>query len=255
MVFSAEWLAMREPLDHVSRDAGLLANVVSYAGANAVVVDLGSGTGSTARAFNDPVCATWTWHFIDGNQDLLNISKTRHPRSVQSVMDLKDIDKLPLDHVDLVTASALLDLMPHAWVAKLARRLQKASIAFYSAINYNGNMRWTPPHHDDQSITDAFNRHQRTDKGVGPALGPASGTVAANIFAEHGFDVSLADSPWELSPDRADLHLSLINGIGDAAAECGHSLAIDWIKARSAMAAKSIGYIGHTDLLAVPQIR
>ena len=83
MGFSANWLALREPVDHVSRDAGLLARAVTYAGPGNVVVDLGSGAGSTARAFGDADC---TWRFVDSDAKLLEIAQARHPGAEQMVL-------------------------------------------------------------------------------------------------------------------------------------------------------------------------
>ena len=214
MGFSANWLALREPVDHVSRDAGLLARAVTYAGPGNVVVDLGSGAGSTARAFGDADCT-----FDDSHAKLMELSQARHPGAAQMVFDLRDIDRLPLEGVGLVTASALLDLMPLEWVTVLAQRLQTAGIPFYGALNYNGVMRWVPRHKADADVTDAFNAHQRTDKGIGPALGPTAGAVAA----------------------------------GDAAAEAGCTQAHAWTADRRATVDEAVGYIGHSDIFAVPR--
>ena len=250
MGFSPDWLALREPVDHASRDAGLLAQAAACAGQGAIVVDLGSGTGSTARAFTG---VTWQWRFVDGDATLLDIAQARHPGTEQMVFDLRNIDQLPLDGVGLVTASALLDLMPLTWVTALAKRLQDAKIAFYGALNYNGIMRWSPEHESDAGITDAFNAHQRTDKGIGPALGPTASTVAAEVFAQHEFDVHLGDSPWELGAPEAKLHGELLAGIGNAASEMGFAQAHDWVTDRRMTVAQTAGYIGHTDILALPQ--
>nr|WP_239479939.1 class I SAM-dependent methyltransferase [Actibacterium sp. 188UL27-1] len=244
---------MREPVDHASRDADLLAQAVTHAGSEAIVVDLGSGTGSTARAFGDAACATWQWRFVDGDKALLDIAQARHSGAEQVVFDLRNIDQLPLDGVRLVTASALLDLMPLVWVTVLAQRLRAAAIPFYGALNYNGVMRWVPPHAADADVTAAFNAHQRTDKGIGPALGPTASDAAAQVFAQHGFDVRLGDSPWELGPAEARLHDHLLIGIGEAAAEAGCAQAGDWAANRRATVAQTAGYIGHTDILALPR--
>ena len=83
MGFSPDWLALREPVDHASRDAGLLAQAAACAGQGAIVVDLGSGTGSTARAFTG---VTWQWRFVDGDATLLDIAQARHPGTEQMVL-------------------------------------------------------------------------------------------------------------------------------------------------------------------------
>lgn len=249
--FSSDWLALREPVDHLSRDPDLLARAATCARPGAVVVDLGSGTGSTARAFGSSV--GWQWRFVDGEPGLLDIAQARHPGSEQVIMDLRDIDQLPLEGVDLVTASALLDLMPLDWVTALAGRLHGAGIPFYAALSYNGVMRWSPPHGADGDVTDAFNTHQRSDKGIGAALGPAAGETTARVFEHYGYEVQQRDSPWHLGASDTALHHELLIGIGNAAAEAGCAQAQDWVADRLAALSPTAGYIGHTDILALPQ--
>ncbi len=253
MSFSPDWLALREPVDCAARDSALLSRAAAIAGPDAIVLDLGSGTGSTARAFRHAICASWTWRFLDGDAGLLDIAKTRHPGSECVTMNLRDIDDLPLDGVGLVTASALLDLMPYAWMCQLAERLSRANIPFYAALNYDGQMQWTPASDFDQSITQSFNDHQQTDKGIGPAMGPKSGQLAAQALSEHGFEVALAQSPWQIASQDDELHSQLIAGIGDAADELGNELASAWVAKRTAQVATTCAIIGHTDVLAWPQ--
>lgn len=217
-----------------------------------MVVDLGSGTGSTARAFENAVDGGWQWRFVDGDPELLEVARARHPGSEQVIMDLRDIDQVPLEGVGLVTASALLDLMPLAWVTALAKRLQGARIPFYAALSYNGIMRWSPPHGADGDVTDAFNRHQRSDKGIGAALGPTAGETTAQVFTQHGFEVFQGDSQWKLGASDGALHHELLVGIGNAAEEAGFTQARDWVTDRVAAVPLTTGYIGHTDILALP---
>lgn len=253
MSFSAEWLALREPVDLAARDAGLLARATDCAGDGAIVLDLGSGTGSTARAFSADMCATWRWRFLDGDAGLLAKACTLHPNAESVVMNLRDLADLPLDGVRLVTASALLDLMPAAWMSALATRLKQANIPFYAALNYDGVMQWTPAMDSDAAITAAFNAHQQTDKGIGPAMGARSGQMSAKILADHGFDVALGQSPWRLGAAQAAMQAELIAGIANAAAEMGNTDATAWAQSRSDAIATAASVIGHTDIFAVPQ--
>lgn len=250
MGFSPDWLALREPADHAARNADLLARARALATPDSIVLDLGSGTGSTARAFGDTGC---TWRFVDADAGLLQAAQAQHPKAERVQIDLREIEHLPLEGVRLVTASALLDLMTHDWLTALARRLRGANIPFYAALSYNGIMHWSPSHPDDAAVTDAFNAHQRTDKGIGPALGPDAGEAAADIFAHEGFDVHQANSPWELGPAEALLHGQLVQGIADAAAETGNARALGWGADRLASIAQTAGHIGHIDILAQPQ--
>ena len=119
--FSSDWLDLREPADHAARDRHLLKQAAGCVGDGSVVLDLGSGTGSTTRAFKG-LLPEVTWRCVDGDQDLLDIAVDRHAGSEQVVADLRDVDAIPLDGVSLVTASALLDLMPESWIEALDRK-------------------------------------------------------------------------------------------------------------------------------------
>jgi SAM-dependent methyltransferase len=250
--FSSAWLDLREPADHDARDQRLLTLAAACARKGQVIVDLGSGTGSTARAFAGlvPGC---TWRFLDGDPSLLEIAADRHPGSEQVVADLRDVDALPLDGAGLVTASALLDLMPEDWMEALAQRLKAANVSLYAALNFNGQMAWTPALPEDMSITASFNQHQLTDKGIGPAAGPASATAALKLFRKSGFDVQSAESPWTLNDRHPALHSELLAGIARAAAEVGNASASRWLDVRRKAVRQSSIVVGHTDLLAVPR--
>lgn len=251
MGFSPEWLDLREPADHAARDPALRSQALDGLAPGQVILDLGSGTGSTARAFQDLV-PDQAWRFMDADESLLALAARRHRGSQQVARDLRAIDALPLDGVGLVTASALLDLMPLDWIAALARHLGQAGIPFYAALNYNGEMEWSPALPEDATITQAFNRHQLGDKGLGPAAGPHSVPEAKRAFEGQGFEVTVAESPWQLGPAQAALHDSLLAGIKTAAAEIGAEGTEAWYDSRRQMLSQSYVSIGHGDLLALP---
>lgn len=251
MAFTADWLALREPADHAARDGALLRRAAQAAGAAPVILDLGCGTGSTVRAMAPHLPAGTTWRLVDNDPALLALAaKAAGPETRTYSLDLADPGALPLDGVTLVTASALLDLMPRDWVAALAARL---TVPFYAALSYDGHMSWDPADPLDAPVTEAFNRHQLGDKGLGPALGPGAVTASTAIFDAAGFDVAQADSPWVLGPDTAALHASLLEGIATAAAETGLAEALDWGQRRRDRVVQTICTIGHGDILALPR--
>lgn len=258
MSFSAEWLALREPADRVARDPGLLGGAVAAAraaagGARPVIVDLGCGTGATARAFAAAGLEA-EWRLVDADPALLALAEADcGGRPFR--LDLREIDALPLEGAHLVTASALLDLMPRGWVARLAARLGALGLGFYAALSYDGAMAWAPELPEDAAVTAAFNRHQLGDKGLGPALGPQSGAVAAGLFAAAGHATRLARSPWRLGPGEAALQGALLDGIAAAAAEAGFAGAEAWRQARRAACGYAACTVGHSDLLALPRAR
>jgi hypothetical protein len=253
MGFSATWLALREPADHAARDRDLLAQAAAVAGPAPVIVDLGSGTGSTVRAFGPVLSSPATWRLVDRDPLLLaQAAAGAGPRTTLHEIDLADLDAMPLAEVTLVTASALLDLCSADWVRRLAAQLKLHDVAFYAALNYDGVMDWSPADQDDTAITTAFNAHQRSDKGFGPALGPDCAEAAAAIFTQAGFTVLEASSPWVLGPDQAALQDPLHDGIAGAAAQIGATMTDQWRARRMALVPQGQCRIGHRDLLALP---
>lgn len=253
--FDTHWLDLREPVDHAARDAGLLRAAAQFLRRRAepLAVDLGCGTGSTARAFAPHLPAAPRWRLVDNDRKLLAEARLRlGDEGIQCVeADLQAIDALPLDDADLVTASALFDLVSRDWLERLAARLSAAGIGLYSALNYDGRMEFETGHAADRAIVEAFNRHQRGDKGFGPALGPDSATALGSVLEDAGFAVEAAESPWQFGP--GPLAREFVEGVAAAVRETGfvpeRSIA-DWVGFRHAAAGRIL--VGHRDVLALP---
>src|SRR3546814_3848965 len=81
-----------------------------------------------------------------------------------------------LEGVDLVTASALFDLVSAAFIERFADAVVRAGAAVYVALDVDGTAEWSPPHPDDTAVAAAFRRDQVIDKGFGPALGDRKST-------------------------------------------------------------------------------
>jgi hypothetical protein len=253
MGFSGDWLALREPADRAARDAGLAQRACALQPAAAVIVDLGAGTGATRRALDGLLLADARWHLLDNDPALLDAAADEGSAQVRTqITDLNQIDALPLDDATLVTASALFDLVSRDWLAALTGRLRERDLPVYAALSYDGQMTWEPALDLDQEVVAAFNRHQRGDKGFGPALGPDAAQEAARLFQDAGFQVELAESPWRLSPDQAGLQRELMTGIAQAAADAGCAAAEAWLAQRLELLEKTACRVGHADLLALP---
>lgn len=249
MAFAAKWLALREPADQAARDQGLLNQAIQAAGPSPVVLDLGCGTGSTVRTLRPLLPESTKWRLVDNDRELLEIAAKEAPSSSVHLLDILDTESLPLDDVTLVTCSALLDLVTESWLQQL---VDKLTVPFYAALSYNGTMRWEPELAMDHAVTEAFNRHQRRDKGLGPALGPDSAARTATVFESAGWSTWMAPSNWVLGPDSEALHVALVEGIGQAASEAGEQGAEEWTSERVSTAPHSACVIGHADILAIP---
>src|SRR5215831_15191636 len=217
--FSADWLALREPIDSVSRSMRLTRAIADalprYRAID--ILDLGAGTGANVRYLAGKLPLPQRWLLIDRDERLLD----RAPKAWPSqCLDLQHavLDASLFAGRALVTASALLDLASDAWLQTLATRCQEAGAAVLFALTYDGRLDYAPAEPEDDLIRDLVNQHQRTDKGLGPAAGPAATSRAGELFAAAGYHVEREVSDWVLGPESASLQRSLIDGWAEAAA-------------------------------------
>lgn len=268
--FSIAWLDLREDADKRARDKPLLQQALHWVGCGdvpaqmeAIVVDLGAGTGATLRALSAPGSQHLLWRLVDHDGALLDEALRRHGKDYRIEdyqADLSITAELPLGGARLVTASALFDLVSEKFVDALVLRLialrKTWATGLYAALSYDGTTAWTPPHPFDEAVLHAFNLDQRKDKGFGAALGPAAGHYLQKALQRAGFRVQLASSPWRLGPDDSAMVGELINGIAHAVSQ-GYGLdtaALEqWKDFRLAHVQAGTCTVGHLDLLALPQ--
>jgi SAM-dependent methyltransferase len=281
--FSADWLRLREPADAAARDRRLVARVAAALATVEVpsIVDLGAGTGATLRAVAPQLGAWQRWTLVDADADLLLAARDAlaswgegrglAPSVAEGLLRLADgtrrvdiaflradlaRDALPVEgRVDLVTATALFDLVSARFVARLAAELARRGCALYAALDVDAAVEWFPPLPGDGAVDAAFRSHQTRDKGFGGALGPSATATLAAAFEASGYAVATAPSPWRLGPGDRPLTTALIEGRAAAVRETGlvaPDVLAGWVKARRD------GHgciIGHRDLLAVPRRR
>jgi hypothetical protein len=262
--FSADWLALREPHDVRARNPAVLDAVIASLKAyrSIRIVDLACGTGSTLRALSSRMAAQQNWRLCDNDLGLLaRASATTKPAGVTVTtmpLDLnRDLEAVLDGPVDLITTSALLDLVSQPWLERLAVEIAARSIPLYAALSYDGRIELNPTDPLDAAIVAAVNAHQRTDKGFGPALGPSAASCAIARFEKLGYSVVHGASDWVIGPDDRDIQMEIFSGWASAAREIGDlSLAdtVGWLtRRRDAVAAGgSTVRVGHVDIFARP---
>ena len=258
--FSAAWLALREPADAAARSTLVTRFVTdAFRGRSVVrIVDLGSGTGSNVRYLAHHLSQPQRWHLVDNDPALLDAARSLVSGDIETrVADLRHLDSSVFTNSQLVTASALLDLVSEAWLRMLVQHCQSNRAAVLAALNYDGRIACSPADDDDGVVRELVNRHQRTDKGFGPALGPEAGVRFEALLRGAGFSVLREKSDWRLGAGDTELQSQLISGWAAAAIEIAGSEA-DRIRAWEVRRLDHVAQeqseiiVGHDDVGAIP---
>jgi hypothetical protein len=262
--FSAEWLELREPYDVRARNSDVLDAVADHvAGRHSIgIVDLACGTGSTFRAIASRLAPRQDWRLVDNDLGLPGRAALLARPSRNSVraapVDLAlDLEAALDGPIDLVTTSALLDLVSQEWLERLVVEAAVRRLPVYAALIYDGRVALAPADPLDRKIVATVNQHQRRDKGFGPALGPGAAAAAIQHFRRAGYTVVQGRSDWRFAPQDLAIQLAVLGGWALAANEVGDLRSADiagWLERRRdlAGAGRSTMRLGHVDVFARP---
>ena len=284
----ADWLRLREPADVAARSNALTRAIADaiLPGAPLSLLDLGTGTGSNIRYLAERLPAPQRWLAVDQSAALLAALPERitswatasghdtwtdnahcavrgaHLRceieTYQGDLGTLDDSRIFAGR-QIVTASALLDLVSESWLRALAARCRAGNAMALFTITYNGRFECTPADAEDEVVRDLFNRHLKTDKGLGgPAAGPDAAAIAEQCFLQAGYRVRREPSDWQLGPADREMQRVLIDGWADAATEIAPGRATDIARWRARRlvpveAGHSRVVVGHDDLAAWPR--
>ena len=263
--FTADWLELRAPADTTARSRQLTDALINLCTSkNSLrIVDLCAGSGANMRYLAPRFRQKQHWLLLDNDRTLLAraVSSPGDPDLISCESQCCDLartlDRLDLSGVDIVTASATMDLVSADWFDRLAERCLGARSVLLFVLSYDGRIIFDPVDSLDTAVRDLFNRHQVTDKGFGPALGPTAPRYMVDRLQALGYRVETATSDWCLGEDQAGLQDAVIAGYADAASENApeeSSEIGDWRRRRlTALAAgRARLVVGHVDLLAYP---
>jgi hypothetical protein len=258
----SQWLALRAPADTAARSTILTKTVAGLLprGQRIRILDLATGTGSNLRYLAPRLPGPQEWLVVDRDATLLAEVPREMPADVRvetRCQNLALLDAGMFAGRHLVTASALLDLVSDAWLRLLAERCRAAGAVALFALTYNGESHCSPSEPEDDAIRDLLNRHQKTDKGFGPAAGPDAVECADRAFAGVGYHVRRDASDWELPPREGELQRHLIEGWAGAALELApdqSAMIRNWLDRRLAHVAGQHSHVvvRHEDLAAWP---
>lgn len=262
--FTADWLSLREPYDARARNREVRDAVAkAFAGRHSLsIVDLACGTGATLRALAEHLPPRQHWTLVDNDLGLLaRAAQASHPRATVRTMAIdlvRDLEEALDGSVDLITTSALLDLVSEPWLERLVIELAARKLPFYAALTYDGRIELEPALPSDNAIIAAVGVYQHRDQGFGPALGPDAGSRIALRLKGVGYVVTQGMADWLLGSQDRDIQGQVLDNWAGAARKSGR-LAPSEIDAwhtqrRGAVAGgESTIRIGHVDVFADPK--
>lgn len=266
--YSPDWLDLRAGADGAARAEALAARLAARLAGPCRIVDLGAGSGANARCLAPRLAGPQYWQLVDHDAALLERARAQcralvdgagRPVAVAtSTQDLATTANIDFGQTDLVTASALLDLVSERWLGELVERVRQAGCVALLVLSYDGRIEWHPRDSADPALRTAFNEHQRAQCHFGePALGSVAAARAIDAFTRAGYEVESAPSDWVLGEDHAQLLHALVDGWVAAASEQEPASAARFARwgalRREQIAAGGLrATVGHRDLLALP---
>ena len=265
---SPGWLDLREAADAAARADELVERLGQQLPPRGgrVVHDLACGTGAMGRWLAPRLPGPQRWVLHDRDADLLRVAAANVPGRAADGAEVvvtatrSDITRLrphDLAGADLITASALLDLLTGDELARLVAVCGSAGCPVLLTLSVVGRVRLDPADPLDGRVAAAFNSHQRRMTSAGRLAGPDAVAAAAAGFRRLGREVVVRPSPWRLGASQAGLAADWFVGWVRAACEQRPQLARDVARyARRRLAEMRAGQlavtVGHADLLVLP---
>jgi SAM-dependent methyltransferase len=216
--------------------------------------DLGCGTGSLGRWLAPRLPTPQRWVMADRDPVLLAHAAANMPFdgvTVETALgDVTALTAADLDGTDLVTCSALLDLLTEEEVADLAAVCAASRTPALFTLSVAGTVTLDPARPEDALVEAAFNEHQRRVDGGRRLLGPDAPEAARAAFEKAGATVITRSSPWRLGAAVPDLTAQWLRGWVGAAVEQRPELHLDgYLQGRLETLPEAT--VGHVDLLAI----
>jgi SAM-dependent methyltransferase len=270
---AAGWLSLREPADTAARPTQLADRLRSWVADRSMtggplrIHDLGAGTGAMTRWLAPRLPAPQHWVLHDVDADLLRAATTaavRLPSGEAAPVTVEtrrqDITRVSADDLrgaDLITASALLDLLTHQELDRVVGAGVATGCPLLFSLTVVGRATLTPTDPLDPAIGQAFNRHQRRRVDGGRLLGSEAPAVAVAALRRAGHTVLTMPSPWLLTAAENPLLLAWLDGWVGPAVELRPDLAgpaAGYLERRGAQADRGLlaATVRHLEILALP---
>ncbi len=264
-IVDPDWLAARVTADNAARAATLttlLPKLINYLidpdvhDATVQIIDLGAGSGANQRWLAPRLPIRQRWLHVDHNP-VISRSQPLPAETVIIDASVEALDELLVssnDRRQLVTCSALLDVLTTEQLTAVCQPVIDNQVAAFFSLTVTGDLTLDPPHPHDQLLLAAFNDHQRR---AGRA-GPDASALTVDLLRAANFAVSTQDTPWQLTAESAPTFVDqlLTERLAAAVAQdpALAATADDWLELRRAQLAAGVLRIelAHRDILGLP---
>ena len=260
-----DWLAARVAADDAARAATvntLLPELSRYLieaagpGGTVQIIDLGAGTGANQRWLAPRLPIRQRWLHLDHNP----VISRSLPLAAETVIVDEGVEALgelltrSSGDRQLVTCSALLDVLTTEQIQAVCRAVIDNRVPAFFSLTVTGGLRLSPADAHDQLLLAAFNDHQRR---AGRA-GPEATTLTVNLLRAAEFAVTTQETPWRLTAESglAFVDQMLEERLAAAVAQdpALARTATAWLELRRAQLAAGLLRIelDHCDILGLP---
>ncbi len=220
------------------------------------IIDLGAGTGANQRWLAPRLPIRQRWLHLDHNPVISRSLPLPAETEIvdESVEALGQLLTRASGDRQLVTCSALLDVLTTEQVEAVCRAVIDNRVPAFFSLTVTGGLRLSPNDPHDRLLLAAFNDHQRRAGGAGPE----ATTLTVSLLRAAEFAVTTQETPWRLTAESGIafvdqmLEERLAAAVAQDPALAGTAAA--WLELRRAQLIAGLLQIelDHCDILGLP---
>jgi hypothetical protein len=220
------WLEYRFPCDVEARNQTIEKKFIEYFNHLDTIhlLDAGSGTGSNFRYYFEKLPDRQEWTFLEQDADtleacriklreyadhhsfdfsdengLITIASPKKSATIQLKQGILDNIKelVDMEHLDVVTANALFDLVSYEQFDEFAARLACYQVCLMATLNYYETS-FLPFMEEDARYHRYFHTHMMRPQEFGAAMGPNCSEEMLDLLTAHEMQCEQEASQWHL---------------------------------------------------------
>ncbi|KGE87324.1 MAG: class I SAM-dependent methyltransferase [Phaeodactylibacter xiamenensis] len=253
--FATDWLEERYRFDVAARNPKVEAACLQYFAQHPMVsiIDIGAGTGANFIYLSEKFPQSQQWALVELNPNLLkrarerlkiwaaakdytvredgqNLDFRRNDQHIQVQLLQGSFLELPRllqpDQYQMVTASAVFDLLCEQMLSDLVQTFHQNRLALLTTLNYE-SMAYLPADAEDDHWIRLYETHMQREQDFGKALGPRCSDFLEKEYAQLPTAQMLrAPSRWQIEPADTFMHGHMLQFLEQSLLEMksmGHS--------------------------------